>query len=86
MKTSLTIEDIEAEIVSEQVARLGEKTTAVTLILRNGFECTGLSSCVDPAKYDAAIGAKVARQRALDIVWQVEGYLLQERLFEDTLS
>lgn len=75
----LTLEDIEAKIAKEEDWKLGRKTTCVMLTLRNGFEITATSSCVDPTNYDHEIGKSIARRRALDIVWQLEGYLLQER-------
>lgn len=80
MKTSLTEADIEALIVSESAATLGTKTTAVTLTLMNGFEVTGLSACVDASNYNLTIGMKFARQRAIDKVWELAGYVLQEDL------
>lgn len=79
-KTSLTEQDINDLIVEEFNGTLGMKTTAVTLVLKNGFEVTGLSSCVDPKTYNQEIGNKIARQRAVDQVWMVAGYALQEKL------
>jgi len=76
MKT-LTLEQVEAAIVEERDYKLGEKTTCVVLILRNGFEVVGTSACVDPANYNHEIGKTYARKRALDKVWELEGYLLQ---------
>lgn len=80
MKTSLTEPDIEALIVSEEATTLGKKTTAVTLTLANGFEVVGISACVDASNYNLAIGQKFARQRAVDKVWELAGYVLQEDL------
>lgn len=77
MKTCLTIEDVEGAIYKEFDYKLGDKTTVVLLKLKNDFEVIGISACVDPEKYDHEIGKKFARQRALDKVWELEGYLLQ---------
>lgn len=83
-KTSCTIEDIEAAIATEESLKIGKKTTVVLLTLQNGFEIVGLSSCVDPKNYDQVIGEKLARQRALEKVWELEGYKLQCSLADQT--
>ncbi|ENM1631569.1 hypothetical protein AB6T03_004545, partial [Salmonella enterica] len=49
-------------------------------ILRNGFTVTGESACVSPKNFDAEIGRKAARQKAIDKIWMLEGYLLKEKL------
>ena len=76
-KTALTLEDIEECIVTEVYEKVGLKTTIVVLTLTNGFEVVGTASCVDPANYDHAIGCKIARERAVTKVWELEGYRLQ---------
>ena len=48
----VTLEQIEAAISEEQDYKLGNKTTCVLLILKNGFEVIGTSACVDPGNYD----------------------------------
>jgi len=53
------------------------KTTIVTATLRNGFEITESSSCVDPANYDEALGQHVAMERIKEQVWHLLGFLLQ---------
>ena len=78
MKTC-TIEQIEDAIAKEEVIKLGVKTTCVILTLKNGFEVIGTSACVDPATYNEEVGKEFARKRALDKVWELEGYLLQSR-------
>lgn len=59
------------------VHKLGDKTTAVRAVLRNGFEITETSSCVDPANYNEAIGKEVCLNRIHDKVWMLLGFLLQ---------
>ncbi|EHF9646229.1 hypothetical protein J3738_003975 [Salmonella enterica] len=54
--------------------------TICVLILRNGFTVTGESACVSPNNFDAEIGRKAARQKAIDKIWTLEGYLLKEKL------
>lgn len=74
---TLTEADVMASIESEAVYDLGKKTTAVVLTLKNGFEVVGTSACVDPANYKQEVGAQYARKRAIDKVWELEGYKLQ---------
>ncbi|EGK3186744.1 hypothetical protein IFX79_004043 [Salmonella enterica] len=52
--------------------------TICVLILRNGFTVTGESACVSPKNFDVEIGRKAARQKAIDKIWTLEGYLLKE--------
>lgn len=78
----LSPEDIEKAIVSEDYYKLGVKTTVCLLTLRNGFEIIGTSSCVDPDNYDHDIGRGLAKQKAMDEVWYLEGYRLQQSIYE----
>ena len=54
--------------------------TFCVLVLRNGFTATGTSACASPENFDAEIGRKVARQKALEDVWMVMGYELRTKL------
>ncbi|MBM6427865.1 hypothetical protein JQC70_22175 [Burkholderia contaminans] len=56
--------------------------TFCVLVLRNGFTVTGESACVSPENFDAEIGRKVARAKAIEKIWPLEGYLLRQRLSE----
>ena len=60
----------------------GATVTVCCLTLANGFTVVGESACADPANFDAELGRKIARQHAKDKIWQLEGYLLRQRLFE----
>lgn len=57
--------------------------TFCVLVLKNGFMVTGESVCVSPENFDAEIGRKVARQKAVDKVWPLMGYALKQRLWEE---
>lgn len=79
--SKVTIEDIKAKIANVQyVAPFGTTLTVCVITLQNGFNVTGESACVDPANYDAKIGADIAYNNAVDKVWLLEGYALAERL------
>lgn len=50
------------------------------LTLLNGFTVRGEASCVDPANFREDIGQKISFERAREKIWQLEGYLLQDKL------
>ena len=56
---------------------LGEKTTVVRAVLRNGFEIVESSSCVSPENYDEAMGRDICLEKIRDKVWMLLGFLLQ---------
>lgn len=70
-------EDIENFIEIENVSKLGTKTTVVSIYTITGFESHGLSSCVDPSRYDMNIGKKFAKEKAVDAIWAGLGFVLQ---------
>ena len=61
-----------------QLARL----TFCVLVLRNGFTVTGESACASPENFDAEIGRKIARQKAIEKLWPLMGYELRTKLAE----
>lgn len=67
-------------ITRDEPADVLKRLTFCVLVLKNGFTVTGESACVVAANFDAEIGKKIARQKAIDKVWQLEGYLLAENL------
>jgi hypothetical protein len=89
----VTLADIEAVIRSENyfTARDGcegagapysdelSLLTFCVLVLENGFTVTGESACVSPENFDAEIGRKIARQKAIDKMWPLLGYELKCR-------
>lgn len=63
----------------------GTTLTVAVAMLPDGFVVgTGYSKPVSPANFDAQIGATIARGNALaaarDKLWELEGYLLRDRL------
>lgn len=63
-----------------------DKELVISYLLHNGFTILGRGACVDPRNFDLEIGRKVARQDASNKLWQLEGYLLQNKLFEKLLE
>lgn len=86
----LTPEYIESLIIRENTMYVRDSfapandsnITIVILRLKNGFEVIGQSSCIDSNNFDKEIGAGIARKNAVDKVWEIEGYLLKQRMYE----
>lgn len=79
----LTPEHIDNAIVAGQYHVFpGTTVTVCCLILRNGFTVIGESACADPANFDEELGRKIAHDNARNKIWQLEGYLLRQRLHE----
>lgn len=81
-KNKLSIEDIKAVVVNTQYIVTGTLTLCV-LTLQNGFKVVGQSACLDVANFDSQIGEQVAHQNALNKIWELEGYLLAQKLYEE---
>ena len=54
--------------------------TFCVLVLQNGFTVTGESACVSPENFDAGLGRKIAREKAVEKVWPLLGFRLRDRL------
>ena len=59
--------------------------TFCVLVLRNGFTVTGESACASPENFDAELGHKIARQKAVAKVWPLLGFRLRDQLLRDQL-
>lgn len=57
--------------------------TICIIILENGFKVEGTSACVDPSRYNEEIGQQEAYKNAVEKIWELEGYALKQKLFED---
>lgn len=56
--------------------------TFCVLVMRNGCTVTGESACASPENFDAELGRKIARQKAVDKIWPLLGYALKSQLHE----
>ena len=63
-----------------------ELLTFCVLVLKNGFTVTGESACASPENFNEEIGKKIAYENARDKIWQLEGYLLKEKLYQAQLD
>ena len=79
----ITPDGIDAKISAERYHRFeGTTMTVCCLILENGYAVVGQSAAASPDNFDAEIGRKIARADAREKIWQLEGYLLREALWQ----
>ncbi len=77
----ITPERLEEVVSSEQYHVFDSSTfTACLLALKNGYTVLGESACASPENFNAELGRKIARANAINKIWQLEGYLLREKL------
>jgi hypothetical protein len=82
----LNPEHIESVIVGEAYHLFeGTTLTVCCLTLKNGFNVIGTSAAVSLANFDEELGRKIARANAKDKVWELEGYLLKQRLYTESV-
>ena len=76
---------IDNTIVDKEFWRPENTTlTVCVLTLKNGTIVVGESACVSPENFDAEIGEDIAYSNAREKVWALEGYLLKERMYQDS--
>lgn len=83
----VTEESIKAKIESVDYTTLNVGDTLGTLCIitmRNGWMSTGFSAPADTRNFDAEVGKRYAYDNAFKPLWQLEGYLLRERLANET--
>lgn len=66
-----------------EVQTILNKCTIVVVQLKNGFILTESSACVDPDNYDEKIGAKICMEHIENRLWELEGYALQKKIYEE---
>ncbi len=82
-RTAITLPDILNKVKKATYTILPDTTTTVCqLFMENGYVVLGTSACVDPAKFNKALGEKYAYEDAINKVWPLEGYLLAEEIFK----
>ena len=60
-----------------ETTTMGDRTTVVRCVLRNGFEIVESSSCVDPKNYSEKMGEEICMGKIKDKIWELLGFLLQ---------
>lgn len=77
----ITPELIDAKIVSSTFTVLPSgKVMVCELTLQNGFTVRGEAATVSRENFNVEIGTTISFKNARDKIWELEGYLLQERL------
>jgi len=79
----LTPTDIDSVIVGETYTTLPSgKVMICELTLVNGFTVRGEAAVVSKENFRVDIGMKISYDNARNKIWELEGYLLQQRLHE----
>jgi hypothetical protein len=79
----VTIERLLGKIVSETYTILPSgKVLVCELVLENGFSVRGEAAVVSKENFNEEIGRKISKENAINSIWQLEGYLLQEELYK----
>ena len=71
---------------SQQTTQTLGLLTFCVLVRKNGFSVTGESACASPENFDAEIGRKIARTKAIEKVWPLMGYALRTELSRPVLT
>lgn len=74
---SISQQMVDDFIRETEVITMGDKTTVVRAVLRNGFEIVDSSSCVSAENYDEKLGAEICMDHIKNKVWMLLGFLLQ---------
>ncbi len=64
-------------ILETWTTTLGDKTTVVRAMLKNGFEIVESSACVSAENYDEKLGKEICMEKIKGKVWMLLGFLLQ---------
>jgi hypothetical protein len=80
----VTPDQLDSKIVGEDYYVFPDTTVTICLLkLENGYSVTGESASASPENFDEEIGRKIARDNARNKIWQLEGYLLRQKLHEE---
>lgn len=76
----VTLESMEAKIVSEDYIVHEGILTLCVIKMQNGFYVVGESAPASPENFNAELGRKFAYENAIRQLWKLEGYALREKL------
>lgn len=74
---SISAEMVERFIDHHETVTMGDKTTVVRAVLKNGFVIVESSSCVSAENYDEKLGEEICMERIRNKIWELLGFLLQ---------
>ncbi len=79
----VTKDSIEAKI--KEVRYVTDGITTICIIeMESGFKVIGHSTPASPANYDYNVGMSYAFENAFKQLWQLEGYVLCEKLSQES--
>lgn len=74
---------IDSKIKSESYTNLPDGRTVICqLTLENGYTVDGKSACVSIENFSQEIGNMISRENAREKIWELEGYLLKQKIHE----
>lgn len=76
----VTLESMEAKIVSKHFVVHDGILTICILKMQNGFYVAGESAPASPENFNASLGEQFAYENAIRQLWKLEGYALREKL------
>lgn len=83
----LTLKNIEDMIMFVDYHHFNETCMVVCCItLLNGYNVIGKAGCVDPENFDLDIGKGIAYDNAKNEIWNLEGYMLKEAIYQEALD
>ena len=78
MAPRITAQDIDDQIAEEQYHVFPNTLmTVCCLTLKNGYTVVGESACAYPENYNAEVGQMIAKDKAREKIWPLEGYMLK---------
>lgn len=80
----VSLDSILMKITNEEYLhpQLHPHMTIAVITLENGFVVVGKSAPADEKNFDEKLGMQFAKDDAIRQVWQLEGYLLRQKLHE----
>lgn len=81
----VTEQSIKEKIEKVEYYIVNEIGTLCVIKMQNGWISTGFSAPADPANYDEAVGQRYAYDNAFKPLWQLEGYLLRDKLATEAI-
>lgn len=85
--TEASIKDkIAAATYMSHTALGGGVLTICVIEMSNGFMVQGVSAAADPRNHNPEIGQRYAFENAFKQLWQLEGYLLRQKIFENQID
>ena len=86
VSNKVTLDQIKSILDSAETEEIvfWDKEVVVSYKLYNGFTIIGRGACVDPVNFNIEIGRTVAREQAENKLWELEGYLLQNKVYNNS--